>query len=170
MIAYDIAVHFLSTEKALSNAIKVAMHHQMPLLAEQLTKFAKNRLEKEESTKTNDNKNTMQMNSDKNRNRNNMNNNKKIRKPARTLRRPTAKLTANNINIHNNLMENVTSSMEKTKLAGTKRKQNPCENDEEMVNAEPPKKRNPFSSNNAGNNNNMNRNANRNNNNSVFRC
>ena len=65
-------------------------------------------------------------------------------------------------------MENVTCSMEKTKLAGTKRKQNPCANDEEMANMEPLKKQNPFSSNTGGGNNNMNRN--RNNNNSIFRC
>merc|ERR1719362_1312087 len=34
VLAYDIAIHFLSSEKALSNAIKVAMHHQLPLLAQ----------------------------------------------------------------------------------------------------------------------------------------
>merc|ERR1712154_578167 len=85
MGAYDIATHFLKTEKALSNAIKVAMHHQIPLLAQQLTNLAKQKIESKP------NKNTIDIIP------NNQNNKKSLQKPSRSLaklKRPSAKLSA----------------------------------------------------------------------------
>merc|ERR1712129_660553 len=48
VVAYDIAAHFLDTEKALSSGIKAAMRCQLPMLAEQLTSLAKERLANKE--------------------------------------------------------------------------------------------------------------------------
>jgi len=159
--AYDIAIHFLDTEKALSGAIKVAMHHQLPLLAEQLSVLAKQRLEEAQKAKKQQMK---QMNAQngghgmngqfeikQNGTPSNGNGNgsklnpptSSIKKPMRSLgrlKRPTAKLGVNRKNSNESIgMESMTSSLERTQLIGNKRPNNPCVGGD---NEEPPKKRN----------------------------
>merc|ERR1719334_767686 len=104
--AYDIAIHFLDTEKALSGAIKVAMHHQLPLLAEQLSVLAKQRLENAQKTKQQQMKQMNHVNGGNGGNGTPSNGNgsklnpptSTIKKPSRSLgrlKRPTAKLGVN---------------------------------------------------------------------------
>lgn len=163
VVAYDIAVHFLDSEKALSSAIKVAMHHSLPLLAEQLSNLAKERLDRAQSTKQQHAKQmdgsarTEKLNGTPNGGRGGGKATpgrvtSSIKKPSRSLgrlKRPTAKLAVNRKNSNESVgMEDMTTSMQRTQLIGNKRPNNPCKG----VSEEPPKKRNyvgnsnPFSS------------------------
>eukprot|EP00488_Nonionellina_sp_1-RS-2012_P001653 TRINITY_DN2727_c0_g2_i1.p1 TRINITY_DN2727_c0_g2~~TRINITY_DN2727_c0_g2_i1.p1 ORF type:complete len:269 (+),score=81.78 TRINITY_DN2727_c0_g2_i1:433-1239(+) len=161
VLAYDIALHFLNSEKALSNAIKVAMHHELPLLAEQLTNLTKQRMKESEvvpslDTVINDRKINNERNNMCNGNHNN------IKKPTRSLgklRRPTAKLGGNRKSLQSgngnqNGVNDVTNSIQRTKITGKKRPNNPCENNQSILLQKKPK-RNPFScnDNNRSNNN-----------------
>jgi len=142
VVAYDIAAHFLDTEKAMSSAIKAAMRCQLPMLAEQLTSLAKERLaqrEEKEATKVLVSPETVGK----------VTASRSIRKPSRTtvgrLQRPTAKLGASR---KTSDVNEVTHGVQRTQLIGKKRAGNPCGADPSH---EPPKKRghtapsNPFS-------------------------
>merc|ERR1719295_1243472 len=152
VVAYDIALHYLNTEKALSSAIKVAMHHQLPLLAEQLSSLAKKRLEDAQKVKqqqmkqmTGTNGSVQRENGTPSNGRGsggNVNTNS-IKKPSRSmgrLKRPTAKLSVGRKNSNESIgMEDMTSSLQRAQLIGNKRPNNPCPTGN---GAEPPKKRN----------------------------
>jgi len=158
VVAYDIALHFLDTEKALSSAIKVAMHHQLPLLAEQLSNLAKQRLESAQKMKQQQMKEqqTKQTNGNVPRDNGTPSNGRgsgrgisgnantnSIKKPTRSLgrlKRPTAKLSAGRKNSNESIgMEDMTSTLQRAQLIGNKRPNNPCPPGN---GAEPPKKRN----------------------------
>jgi len=168
VVAYDIALHFLDSEKALSSAIKVAMHHSLPLLAEQLSNLAKKRLDRAQSIKQQQMKQqgavsvrTETQNGAGTPNAGKANGARNItpgrvssiKKPSRSLgrlKRPTAKLAVNRKNSNESVgMEDMTTTMQRTQLIGNKRPNNPCKGGNSE---EPPKKRNyvgnsnPFSS------------------------
>jgi len=156
VVAYDVALHFLSTEKALSSAIKVAVHHQMPLLAEQISNLAKERMESRAAPKTRQLPQSKSAPKTKqpaggspspsanSANTANTANTNSIKRPSRTLgrlKRPTAKLGANRKSSCEAAapMDDVTGSLQRTQLIGNKRPNNPCAASSAV---EPPKKRN----------------------------
>lgn len=154
VVAYDIAKHFLDTEKAMSSAIKAAMRCQLPMLAEQLTNVAKERLaqkEKEREMKVQAHTPTMaqkQQSASGVQKPSQPSQPRSIKKPSRSvgmLKRPTAKLGGSR---KSSEVNDVTHGMQRTQLIGKKRAGNPCGGDRSN---EPPKKRghtqpaNPFS-------------------------
>eukprot|EP01084_Bolivina_argentea_P113605 202439_1 len=125
VLAYDIALHFLDSEKALSNAIKVAMHHELPLLAEQITNLTKQRMNSESGQVDDDDEDEGSNKENKNKRKN------KVNAPSDRRR-------------FGYKVNDVTTSMKHAKLTGKKRK-NPGEADESPFAKKP--KRNPFSCN-----------------------
>jgi len=159
VVAYDIAKNFLDTEKAMSSAIKAAMRCQLPMLAEQLTTVAKERLaqkekEKEREMKMQAHTPTMAQKQQSSSSASGVqkpsqpSQPRSIKKPSRSvgmLKRPSAKLGGSR---KSSEVNDVTHGMQRTQLIGKKRAGNPCGGDRSN---EPPKKRghtqpaNPFS-------------------------